>query len=252
VENPAIRWIETQAVIDCTGGGHMLRLAGDDAFQAPDQTTEATLGGFAFRLAGLRGDPEMLRLQTPYHLAVAVEKGILPRLARFTVFYPGPDEGGGVCKLAVDPRQCAVGEAESFANQILDHLKHECDAFAAAQIVEMSPRILPRDGLRLRGRYVVTEEDILQARKHGQDAVHAWWPIERWNVSQGPTYVYSPVGEYFDIPTDVLHSATIENLFAAGTCLSATAAAAASIRASGICLATGDAAGRLAASYVKH
>jgi hypothetical protein len=249
VQNPASQWIETKAVIDCTGGGHILRLAGDDAYQPPDETAEATLGGFTFRLAGLRGDPEMLRLQIPYCLAHAVEKDILPRIARFTVFYPGPEEAGGVCKLAVDPHDLAVGEAEAFAQQVFDYLKLQIDAFAAARIVEMSPRILPRDGLRLRGKYVVTEEDILQARKHGPNAVHAWWPIERWKVSEGPTYVYPPVGDYFDIPPEALHSAAIDNLFAAGTCLSATTAAAASVRASGICLATGDAAGRFAASY---
>jgi hypothetical protein len=43
-----------------------------------------------------------------------------------------------------------------------------------------------------------------------------------------------------------MKSATIQNLLAAGNCLSATAGAAASLRASGICLATGDFAGRLA------
>jgi len=47
-----------------------------------------------------------------------------------------------------------------------------------------------------------------------------------------------------------MRSAVIPNLLAAGTCVSATADAAASIRASGICLATGHAAGALAASMV--
>ena len=248
VQNPVSQWIEAKAVIDCTGGGHILRLAGEDTYHPPDESAEATLGGFAFRLAGLGGDLEMLRLQIPHCLARAVEKNLLPRIARFTVFYPGPEDAGGVCKLAVNPQQLGDGEAEAFARQVFDYLKSEIDAFASARIVEMSPRILPRDGLRLRGKYVVTEEDILQARKHGPDAVHAWWPIERWKVSEGPTYVYPPVGDYFDIPPDALNSAAIDILFAAGTCLSATTAAAASVRASGICLATGDAAGRLAAS----
>ena len=55
-----------------------------------------------------------------------------------------------------------------------------------------SPRILPRDGLRLRGKYTVSEQDVLQAREHGPDAVHAWWPIETWDISTGPTYAYPP------------------------------------------------------------
>jgi len=239
-------WINTRVVIDCTGGGHVLRLAGDDTFLPPDDAR--MLGGFAVRLAGLSGDPDMLRLQTPYALAKAVNEGVLPAAARFTVFYPGPPPGEGVCKLAVNPDELGIAEADSFADQVVELLRREIAGFASARVVEKSPRILPRDGLRLRGKYVLSEEDVLQARKHGPDAVHAWWPIEKWDISRGPTYAYPPTGDHYDIPPDALRSAAIENLLAAGCCLSATSAAAASSRASGICLATGDAAGRLAVS----
>jgi hypothetical protein len=248
LESPEPSWINPQVVIDCTGGGHVLRLAGDDTFLPPDDAATRMLGGFAIRLAGLAGDPDMLRLQTPYALAKAVEKGILPATARFTVFYPGPGPGEGVCKLAVNPEQSGAGDAVSFANQVVKILKQEIAGFASARIVEKSPRILPRDGLRLRGRYILSEDDVLQGRKHGPDAVHAWWPIERWDISHGPTYAYPPVGDHYDIPPNALKCAAVDNLLAAGCCLSATSGAAASSRASGICLATGDAAGRSAMS----
>jgi hypothetical protein len=247
-KDPALSWINVRAVIDCTGGGNILRLAGDDAFQPPDESTGRILGGFAIRLAGLTGDPEILRLQTAYALAQEVKKGLLPPVARFTTLYPGPDRGEGVCKLAINPQEMATSEAESFANQVIAHLKRETAGFAGARIVEFSPRVLPRDGLRLRGQYIVTEADVLQARKQGTDSVHAWWPIERWDISEGPMYAYAPVGEHYDVPSEAMRSAAINNLFAAGTCLSATSGAAASVRASGICLATGDAAGRLSAA----
>jgi hypothetical protein len=106
---------------------------------------------------------------------------------------------------------------------------------------------LPRDGRRLKGKAIVTEDDVLQARQISPDAVHAWWPIEHWDISTGPAHAYPPEGQHYDIPDEAFQSAVIENLFAAGTCVSATAQAAASIRASGICLATGEAAGRVAA-----
>ncbi|HEX4054729.1 MAG TPA: FAD-dependent oxidoreductase [Tepidisphaeraceae bacterium] len=252
VEHPANRWITVGAVIDCTGGGHVLRLAGDDTFLPPEDVSARMLGGFAVRLAGLAGDPEMLRLQTPYFLARAVDIGLLPPTARFTAFYPGPGRGEGVCKLAVNPQELTPEEAELFAERVVQHLKQEIPGFAVARIVEKSPRILPRDGLRLHGRYVITEQDILQARQYGSEAVHGWWPIEKWDMSQGPTYAYPPVGQHYDIPPDALRCAAVENLFAAGCCLSATSTAAASTRASGICLATGDAAGRLAVSFVNQ
>ncbi len=248
IADPDPRWISVNAIIDCTGGGHVLKLAGSDAFQPPEGSDGRTFAGFAVRLTGLAGDPEMLRLQIPYALAKAVDAGNLPASARFTVFYPGPTQGEGICKLAVNPAEISPAQADELAEQIVQLLISEIPSFTAARIAEKSPRILPRDGIRLRGRYTVTEQDVLQARQHDPNSVHAWWPIETWDISTGPTYAYPPPGRHYDIPDDALRGEAITNLLAAGTCISATSAAAASTRASGICLATGYAAGRLALS----
>jgi 2-polyprenyl-6-methoxyphenol hydroxylase-like FAD-dependent oxidoreductase len=239
------QWISVKVVIDCTGGGHLLRLAGEDAFQPPNASNGRILGGYSVRLVGIIADPEMLRLQIPFTLAKAVNAGKLPATARFTAFYPGPAAGEGICKLALDPAKYSAAEAEEFAESVIRTLVGEISGLEDARIAEKSPRVLPRDGLRLRGRYTVSEGDILRACRHGPDAVHAWWPIEKWDVSTGPTYAYPPPGRHYDIPPNALRSETIANLLAAGTCISATAAAQASTRASGICLATGYAAGRL-------
>jgi 2-polyprenyl-6-methoxyphenol hydroxylase-like FAD-dependent oxidoreductase len=238
-------WIDVKALIDCTGGGNVLQLAGDDTLLPPDPTGPM-LGGYAIRFANLTGEPEMLRLQTAYTLSQAADAGSLPPLARFTAFYPGPGYGEGVCKLAVNPDEFSDDQVKQFANAVVEHLRREVPPFRDAKIVEQSPRAQRRDGRRLRGKFIVTEDDVLSGRKIGPAAVHAWWPIERWDISQGPTYTYPPPDEHYDIPLDALRSAAVENLFACGICVSATAGAADSIRAGGICLATGDAAGRLA------
>jgi hypothetical protein len=239
-------WIDLHALIDCTGGGQILQLLGEDAMQPADQSP--MLGGYALRCAGLSGDPELLRLQTPYVLTQAVAKGLLPSAARFTLFNPGPGEGEGVCKFSIDPGAFSPDQVEPFVAAAFEHLQRELPAFASARIVERSPHALRRDGRRLRGRTTVTEADVLGARHRGPDSVHAWWPVERWDVATGPSYLHPPVGQHYDVPNDALRSALVENLFAAGTCVSATAGAAASLRASGICLATGEAAGKLAVS----
>ena len=232
----------TNAVVDCTGGGRVLQLAGDDAILPLDPAGEM-LSGYSIRFANLTGDAEILRLQTVYSLTQAADAGSLPPLAKFTTFYPGPHDGEGVCKLAINPEELQVHQ---FADRVVEHLRRDVPAFSDAKVLEQSPNLVRRDGRQLRGRYIVTEEDVLTGRKIGPEAVHAWWPIERWDIKEGPTYAYPPAGEHYDIPDDALRSAAIENLFAAGICVSATASAVASIRASGICLATGDAAGRLA------
>jgi glycine/D-amino acid oxidase-like deaminating enzyme len=247
LDGPAPAWLKARVVIDCTGDGRVLQLAGDYALLPPDRSGTRMLGGYALRLAGLTGDLESLRLAIPYALAQAVEQGLLPPAARFTMFHPGPEDGAGVCKLALHPDDFAADSAARFADRVLRFLIHDVPELAAAQVIEHSPRVLPRDGRHLRGRYVVSESDILTARSHGPDAVRAWWPIERWDVSSGPTYTYPPPEVPYEIPEDALQSAVLDNVLAAGNCLSATPTAAASLRAAGICLATGAAAGRLAA-----
>jgi len=237
------RSIEPDVVIDCTGGGLLLTMAGEDVAQPIDPAVPSMLGGYAVRFAGLRGELELLRLQIPYTLAVAVQKGDLPALSRFTVFHAGPGAGEGVCKFAINVADPSIDQID----RTIAYLQRELDSFKAATIVDRSPHALPRDGRRLAGRYVVTDQDVMTARKFGASAVHAWWPAERWDSATGPSYAYPPAGDHYDIPADAMKSATIKNLLAAGNCLSATPGAAASLRASGICLATGTAAGELAA-----
>lgn len=236
--------IAIRALIDCTGTGKILELAGPDVCHPPDASR--MLAGYALRLANLTGDTEMLRLQVPYALAKAVQQGDLPPTAKFTVLYPGPGANEAVLKFAADPDST---DAPETAARIFDQLKAQLPDFANARIIEQSPHILPRDGSRLLGRSMLTGDDVLLVRKIAEpNTLHAWWPIERWDRAQGPTYAYPPPGDHYDIPLAALQSARFENLFAAGACISTTASAAASARASGICLATGEAAGHLATS----
>jgi len=213
--------------------------------------SDRMLAGFGVRLAALEGDLELLRLQIPYFLSQAVANAQLPPTARYTSFYPGPGPGQGVCKLSIDLWETTDSEADALAQRVIEYLKSQLPALKSVQIVEKSPRILPRDGLRLRGRATLSDQDVTAGRKIEGDCVHAWWPIERWNSSRGPSFAYGPQGEHYDISPDMLRSEIFDNLLAAGTCLSATAGAAASSRASGICLATGAMAGEAAIELVR-
>jgi hypothetical protein len=239
-------WLNVKAAIDCTGSGALLQMLGEEVMLPPDP--QRMLGGFSMRLTGLTGDPEMLRLKVPYVLAQAVAAGQLPTEARFTLLHPGPGMGEAICKLAVNPAQFLAGDMRRRAWEIVEYLKDEVDGFASASIAETSAGALPRDGRRLRGRSIVNEADVLAGRQFAGEAVHAWWPIEKWDTTRGPIYAYPPEGVHYDIPASAVQSSVVENLFAAGLCMSATADAAASLRASGICLATGEMAGRLAKS----
>jgi len=253
-------YARAKVFVDCTGEGALIRMADADMVTSAQERENPWLAGYALRLAGLTDDLEMLRLRIPYALAQAVAVGSLPPEARFTMFHPGPLAGEGVCKLAVPSalggvRQDDLGDEITSGNPLLDEyvdnvvgiLVREIPACSHAHIVERSRRPLARDGVRLRGRRVVTQEDVLGGCGGNSPAVQAWWPMEIWEADRGPVFAYPPIGRSYAIPDEALQSDRFDNLLAAGACVSATRDARASLRAGGICLATGDAAGRLAA-----
>jgi hypothetical protein len=71
--------------------------------------------------------------------------------------------------------------------------------------------------------------------------------MERWDHGLRPQMKYLPERDYYEIPLDCLRSAELDNLLAAGRCFSAEAGAMASARVIGTALATGWAAGTVAA-----
>ena len=211
-EGAESEWLDVGAVIDCTGGV-VLQMAGPDVTLPCDNEIGRMLGGFSVRLAGLTGNLEMLRLQTPYALAQGVNEGRLPREARFTIFHPGPGDGEGICKLAINPEQFASTEVGTFAERVIQYLRSEISGFSAARVLGMSPRALARDGTRLRGKLVVTEDDVMQARQVRSGRSSRVVADRAMGCEDGPSYAYPPEGDHYDIPSGALQSAVIMNLF---------------------------------------
>jgi hypothetical protein len=107
-----------------------------------------------------------------------------------------------------------------------------------------------RAGRMIRGQYLLTGDDVLSARKFPDAVARCAWPMEQWDA-QGRSHLrYLPPGERYEIPARALRCATIPNLFMAGKTISADEDAIASARVMGCCLATGAAAGNLAAQWV--
>ncbi|HNU88717.1 MAG TPA: FAD-dependent oxidoreductase, partial [Ferruginibacter sp.] len=105
-----------------------------------------------------------------------------------------------------------------------------------------------RTGIRSVGKYILTEEDVLQCRKFENAVANASWPIEEWVQHRRVSMRYFAEHDFYQVPATCLQSATINNLFFAGRNISATEKAIASARVMGICLQTGYAAGCLAAA----
>ena len=100
------------------------------------------------------------------------------------------------------------------------------------------------------GEYVLTGADVLGGRKFPDAVARCAWPIEQWNMDGVARFRYLPAGAYYEIPARSLHVDRVENLFMAGKTISADVDAIASARVMGCCLATGAAAGTLAADWL--
>jgi hypothetical protein len=101
------------------------------------------------------------------------------------------------------------------------------------------------------GRYVLTGDDVLAARKFPDAVAHGAWPVEQWSADGTARFRYLADGEHYEIPARSLQAAKTENLFMAGKTISADVDAIASARVMGCCLATGAAAGNLVARWLE-
>jgi len=121
--------------------------------------------------------------------------------------------------------------------------------FENAVFSGIAPRIGIRETRRIVGEYVLTKDDIMQARKrpdgigkgsheldvHGSGVKH-----ERSTIKDGGSY---------DIPYNCLVPKKVKNMLVAGRCFSATRDAHSSARVMGTCMAMGQAAGTAAAGF---
>ena len=100
------------------------------------------------------------------------------------------------------------------------------------------------------GEHILSGAEVLSGAKFPDAAARCAWPVEQWSADGRTKLRYLPTGAHYEIPARSLRAAKIKNLFMAGKTISADVDAIASARVMGCCLATGAAAGQLAAKYL--
>ena len=121
-------------------------------------------------------------------------------------------------------------------------LRAHMPGFGEAFVSDTAPRLGIRETRRIRGRYRLTEGDVLGGRRFEDGICRAAWPIEL-HVGDGMTeWRFLDDGLWYTVPYRCLVPEGVPNLLAAGRCLSATREGFASARVIGPCLAEGQAA----------
>jgi hypothetical protein len=237
-----------RAVIDCSGDAVVSRLAkipcqddGDD-----DQAAAVVLP-ISRVTAPLNTTTDRLRIL----LAVkhAVDEGLLAKGSEYLSLVNSLDSGTVCLKLnlTADTARRSAGPLQ-MAAQLLNFLKKEVAGFGQCDVAGDAGRVVRRDSRRLAGKYVLTGADVLGGRSFPDPAARGCWPIEKWTAAGKQTLRYVSEGTCYQIPVRSLQSVHLDNLFAAGKTMSADRDAIASARVVGTCLATGAAAGTLAAA----
>jgi hypothetical protein len=221
-----------RAVIDCTGTAEVARAGGAECL-ATDESTQAP--AIIFPLHNVQRDLTTAVAAT--HVMLPLARAGFPPLS----FQPSLESAVIMVKF--------TGTAEQVP-RLIQFLRSNVAGFkrCASSVNEFIPAL--RAGRMVLGKYLLTGADVLGAKKFPDVVARCAWPIEQWNSNGKVQLRYLAQHKHYEIPARCLRAASIENLFMAGKTISADVDAIASARVMGCCLATGAAAGKLAADWL--
>ncbi|MGZ5507509.1 MAG: FAD-dependent oxidoreductase [Limisphaerales bacterium] len=228
----SLNGVRVGAVIDCSGSAEVARAIGAD-YLATDDTTQspAVIFPLCHVTRELNSPVAVAQVLLPLARAGFPPLSFQTSLERDTVTVKFTGRVDQVCDVIAFLQKNVSG---------FENCRTPLTEFTATQ----------RAGRMIVGQYLLTGEDVLKARKFSDAVARCAWPIEQWGTDGTPRFKYLPPGAHYEIPARVLQSAVVPNLFMAGKTISADVDAIASARVMGCCLATGAAAGVLAANYL--
>ncbi|MCF8095012.1 MAG: FAD-dependent oxidoreductase [Desulfobacteraceae bacterium] len=251
-------WIRTGAVIDASGDAEVCR-AVDACLLFADETRQVP--AIVFPLFNVAAEQISGVVCARWHMMIqrAVEEEVLPPHAASVSFLPAPDPNTLQVKLNLgllikNNPEISKDRLAQKGNEVKERLirffKHNIRDFKNCTTLSGASPVLHREGIRGQGVYVLARQDVLSAQKFSDAAARGCWPVEQWEENGNFSVHYPPEGQYYEIPKRCLKSSALENLFMAGKSISADSGAIASARVIGCCLATGQAAAKLAVDVV--
>jgi hypothetical protein len=127
-------------------------------------------------------------------------------------------------------------------------LKEKVPGFEGAYLSSSGTEIGIRESRRIIGEYVITGDDIVEARKFEDVIARGSYPIDIHNpTGEGTVNPPMPPGASYDRPYRAVVPKDIENLLVAGRCISSTHEGQSAIRVIPIAVAVGQAVGVAAA-----
>ena len=150
----------------------------------------------------------------------------------------------------------ATVRARGEMHRIVNGLRTLGGPWEGIQIAATAEQIGVRDGRRIRGRYTVTQEDIIAGARHEDAVVRPTFGVDIHAVTaeHNKTKAIENKGikvKPYDIPLRALIAKDVDGLMMAGRCISGDFIAHASYRVTGNSTSMGEAAGAVAALAAK-
>ena len=138
----------------------------------------------------------------------------------------------------------AEKEAREQMWELYNFLKNNCEGFENSVLLSSASEIGVRESRMIKGKYVLTEDDIKNCSKFDDAVASCNYEIDIHSPDgTGTTLHYFKEGTYYNIPYRCLQTENTDNLLVAGRCISATHEAQSSLRIMPTCCCIGQAAG---------
>ena len=220
------------AVIDCSGDAEVARAIGAKCL-ATDESTQAPAVIFPLHHV-------TRKLLTP----AAAAQVLLPiARAGFSPvnFQSNLEPNSLTAKFTGSPEQVPA---------LIEFLRGNVSGFEHCSTPRTTFSATRRAGRMIIGEHILTGAEVLAGQTFPDAVARCAWPLEQWGADGKTRLRYLPTGANYEISARSLRAAKIKNLFMAGKTISADVDAIASARVMGCCLATGAAAGKLAAIHL--
>ena len=268
---------EAKRVIDATGDGYVAAMAGADVMVGRDGDGLVQPCSLMYTIDGI--DPQQtLTCNHEEHYTVfpdgreylamckkAAAEGRLPENVTIVRLYATSRPGerlvnatqyNGVNILKDGDAEKAEVALRDQIEMVNAFLRSEVPGFEHIYTRVSASTLGVRESRRIRGRYLLSGEDLVAGRRFSDCVVHrANFCIDIHNPTgggQSETDGCPHLAQPYDIPMRALQPLHVENLILAGRCISGTHRAHASYRVMNIAMAIGQAAGTMAAVSVQR
>ncbi|HRD97778.1 MAG TPA: FAD-dependent oxidoreductase [Rubrivivax sp.] len=258
--------IVAQQVIDCSGDADIAHQAGVP-YQLGDGAGDGLYPSTMFRISHVDAE----RAQA----AIGELKAIDALMERAAARYDFPRRGAilrpqrnpsewraNVTQLrnaqgravdATDARQLSAAELEGRRQivQYMRFLRAEVPGFEHAEIAEIAAQVGVRESRRVTSEYMLTGDDVLGGARFDDAIGLNAWPVEQHMAGRIEwAFPKDPDNAFNQLPWRMLVPVQVPNLLVAGRCAGMEHQGQSAARASGACLAMGQAAGTAAALRV--